>query len=219
MRKVTKIYTVYDFKELDKKAQKNAIEEAYEWLSQERCDHLKDDLLEEMEYNYGIIPDDLFYSLSYSQGDGLCFTLKNILSYTRLKNFLYDTGSLDSLNPFEKAVVSDLDKEKQNLLLEYLNYDYNISIKKTSWMYEHSHTCDFEWEYYRDDDAAKEDVINSVVEEICSHAGLFRGVYDDVCDKLEKLGYEIGYPEEEEVVEYINDQDFEYLEDGTLFTE
>lgn len=214
MKQVTKAYNVFNYEELNKEAQKKAMEEAYEWLAEEKCEYLKDDLLDEMDFKYNIIPDELFYSLSYCQGDGLCFTLKNIFSYTRLKDNL-----LTDLNVFEKAVISGLDKQKRDLILEYLNCDYNISIRKISWNYEHSHTCDFEWERYEDDDSAKEKAINDTIEEICSHTGLLRDVYDKVCSYLEELGYKITYPDEDEVIEYINDQGFEYLEDGTLFND
>lgn len=219
MKQVTKTYNVFSYEELNKEAQKKAVEKAYTWLSEERCDHLKDDILEEMNYLYNIVPDNLFYSLSYSQGDGLCFTLKNIFSYTKLKDFLNSTGKLTDLNAFEKAIISELDETQQYLVLEYLNSNYNISIRKISWNYEHSHTCDFTWDYYENNNTIKEKAVNDVIKELCSSIGLFRKIYDEICRNMENLGYEIAYPEEDEVVEYINLQEFEYLEDGTLFNE
>lgn len=219
MKQVTKTYNVFSYGELNKEAQKKAMGKACEWLSEERCDHLKDDLLEEMDYKYNIIPDNLFYSLSYCQGDGLCFTLKNIFSYTRLKDFLDNTGRLTDLNAFEKAIISELDETKQYLILEYLNSDYNISIHKISWNYEHSYTCDFSWDYYKNNNTIKEKAVNDMVKELCSSVGLFRKIYDEICRNMENLGYKIAYPEEDEVVEYINFQEFEYLEDGTLFND
>lgn len=218
MKKITKIYSVYNYNELSKEAKKKALNEAYEILAQESVECLQDTLLEEMEHKYIIVPDELFYSLSYSQGDGLCFILKNILSYSRLRDFLCGTGSLNCLNVFEKA-ISELDKERQGAVLEYLNSDYNISIKKISWHYEHCHTCDFEWEYYKNDNASKEDQVNKVIEELCSHTGLLRKVYDEACNCLEKLGYEIGYPSEEDTEEFIKANEYVFLEDGSIFSE
>ena len=215
MKEITKIYSVYNYNELSKEAKKKALNEAYEVLAQERVEGLQENILEEMEYKYNIVPDELFYSLSYSQGDGLCFILKNILSYSRLRDFLCGTGSL---NCFEKA-ISELDKERRGVVLEYLNSDYNISIKKISWHYEHCHTCDFEWEYYKNDNVSKEDQVNKVIEELCSRTGLLRKVYDETCDHLEKLGYEIGYPSEEDTEEFIEENEYVFLEDGSIFSE
>lgn len=219
MKEITKVYTVYTYNELNKEAKKKALNETYEILAQEGADSLEDNILGEMEYKYNIVPDELFYSLTYSQGDGLCFTLKNIFSYTKLRDFLYGAGSLDCLNIFEKAIISELDEEKQKLIIEYLNYDYNISIKKISWNYEHSHTCGFEWEHYRDDNSAKEDKVNEIIEGLCSRTGLLRKVYDEACDYLERLGYEIGYPSEEDTEEFIKVKEYVFLEDGSIFFE
>ena len=218
MKEITKTYVVYNYDELNKEGKKKALEEACRILTEIRDEHLEEDLFEEAYNKYNLNPDFLFYSLSYSQGDGLCFILKNVLSYTRLKDSLYGTGSLDRLNVFEKA-ISELDKERQGVVLEYLNSDYNISIKKISWHYEHCRTCDFEWEYYKNDNASKEDQVNKVIEELCSHTGLLRKVYDEACDHLEKLGYEIGYPSEEDTEEFIEENEYVFLEDGSIFSE
>lgn len=217
MRQITKIYNVYNYVELNKEAQEKARREAYDFLTEIKCDFLKEDLEDRLKANYKIIPDELYYSLSYCQGDGLCFTLKNIFSYTTLKDAITENSD-EGLNAFEKAVF-ELDPSKRDLIIEYLNADYNVSIQKTSWSYQHSNTCSFEWEFYSNDDHLKEKEVNDAVDELCARTGILRDLYDRICYDLEETGYEIAYPNEEEVLEYIEDQGFEFLEGGSIFTE
>lgn len=217
MRKITKIFNIYNYNELNKEAQEKARREAYDLLTEIKCDFLQEDLEDRLKANYNIIPDELYYSLSYCQGDGLCFTLRNILSYSTLKEAIVKDSD-ESLNAFEKTVF-ELDIPKRDLILEYLNADYNINIRKTSWSYQHSNTCSFEWEFYSNDDHLKEKEINEIVDELCSRTGILRDLYDKICYDLEETGYEIAYPDEEEVLGYIEDQGFEFLEDGSIFTE
>lgn len=217
MRQITKIYNVYNYNELNKEAQEKARGEVYDLLAEIKCDFLQEDLEDHLKTNYGIVPDELYYSLSYSQGDGLCFTLKNIFSYGTLKEAIAKNND-KGLNAFEKTVF-ELGPSKRDLILEYLNADYNINIQKTSWSYQHSNTCSFEWEFYSNDDRLKEKEINEVINELCSRTGILRDLYDKICYDLEETGYEIAYPDEEEVLEYIEGQGFEFLEDGSIFTE
>lgn len=217
MRQITKIYNIYNYSELSKEAQEKARKEVYDLLAEIKCDFLQEDLEDCLKANYGIVPDELYYSLSYCQGDGLCFTLKNILSYGALKEAIAKNNS-EGLNAFEKTVF-ELDLPKRDLILEYLNADYNVSIQKTSWSYQHSNTCSFEWEFYSNDNRLKEKEVNEAVDELCARKGILRELYDKICYDLEETGYEIAYPDEEGVLEYIEDQGFEFLEDGSIFAE
>lgn len=229
MREITKTYTVYSYGELDKAAQEKVREDAYTWLAEDRCNILEDILLENLVDVYGIdvdwsgdrnSDDKLYYSLSYSQGDGVCFTKRNLLSYTRLKEYLDGTAAISSLNAFEKLIVTELEIDERKAIMTYLNYGYNINIKKISWNYEHSHTCDFEWDYFcNDGDRKEEEYVNDVINDLCSHSGKFRDVYDDICNGIERVGYDLIDPSEEEVEEFIDANEYEFLADGTLFNE
>lgn len=76
MRKFTTEHTVYEFDELSKDAQDKAIQD---WRDREDFPWLSDDMNNELEYlleqakiSYEFTPN-LYYSLSYSQGDGAMF--------------------------------------------------------------------------------------------------------------------------------------------------
>lgn len=71
-----KYYNVYRFKELSKEAKEKAIEKWYEhedyhFLAEDLKESCKA-LLEQYKVKYEAL--ELLYSLSYCQGDGLCFT-------------------------------------------------------------------------------------------------------------------------------------------------
>jgi len=76
MKTITKQYKVYKFEELNQEAKDRAIKdfydiEDYSFLSDDLTESLKA-LLEQKKVKYENIR--LLYSLSYCQGDGLCFT-------------------------------------------------------------------------------------------------------------------------------------------------
>lgn len=163
---------LYTFDELSKEAKEKAIKDQQaslndmieDWLS----DYLKEDL-EEMLEKLGIDGNikDLFYSLSYSQGDGLCFT----------GNFTWE------------------------------NWQVSIT-HRGNYYYSSSANIDI----YEIDTPLTDDNYNQILERITK-------IYETICKDLEDNGYSYIEQEtsEERAIEYIQDNQFEFYEDGTLY--
>ena len=96
MKTITKIFNIYNFDEFSEKAKEKVINASREYLYTEHCNNV-DDVIYECLYNYGVGDAEYNYSLSYSQGDGVCFYNINLFSYIRLTSKDYNT----KLNKFE----------------------------------------------------------------------------------------------------------------------
>lgn len=209
MRIVTKEVKIFKLEELGRAEQEKAIFLIRENLVNAMYENLEEALLEKLNTVYGLDPDAVYYSLGYCQGGGVCFVIKNILNWTNLK-------AEGNKNAFELA-VENLEKNEKENVLEYVNADYNIGIEKSWWNYQHSHTCNFVWEKYKNDDIGKEVAVNSTVEKLCSEGGAFYELYHRICSELEDYGYKLlDYPYEE-VENYIQEADVEFLENGSIF--
>lgn len=221
MKKITKTYIVYNYNELSKEAQEKIKEKAREELVENRCDNLLYDLLDYLEnaWNLVLAKDELFYSLSYSQGDGACFIMDSLFDERLLKDYFEGEVGIKDLNPFEELVIKELSFEDQKSLMEYLGSGYVISVKKTYWQYEHSKTCDFQWETYVNDDEIAEEKVNKTVDRLFNANGVFRERYEEICNAIETAGYEIIDPADFEIEDYIEESDCVFLEDGSIFFE
>lgn len=221
MKEITKTYIVYNYNELGKEAQEKVKEKAREELINNRCSNLPYDLLDYLEnvWNLVLAKDELFYSLSYSQGDGVSFIMDSLFDEHLLKDYFEGEVGIKDLNPFEELVAKELSFEDQKSLMEYLRAGYVVSVEKTYWQYEHSKTCDFKWERYRNDDLVVENKINEVVDRLFNVNGLFRERYEEICSAVETTGYEIIDPADSEIEDYIEESDCVFLEDGSIFFE
>lgn len=207
MKKITKTFNVYSLKEL-----KDVNKEKYE----KECEDIRDIIINDNFYYFDSDLDINFkddykleglkfgYSLSFSQGDGFCFYYKNnenILSYTRLKN-----NKQDELNVFEKYIIENY-KENLKTILKFLNYGYSITIKKSCSNYEHSRTCEIDYDYSDELTTQELVIIDNLVKD------LYENVYLDICSKYEDMGYKCYEVSEEDIFEYaeINDLEFEIL--------
>ena len=212
MRTITKIFNIYTFDELSEKAKEKVVNTVREDLYNNHCDNV-DDVIYECLYNYGVGEAEYNYSLSYSQGDGVCFYNMNLFSYTRLTSKVYNK----KLNKFELEALTLLNEKEYELLLQYLNEGYNIKIVKNSSMYCHSHTCTLEEEYYYSDDAEEENKMNNFIYDLKKK---MENVYHNMCYEVERLAYNyIEYISDNEIKEDINylqnDCGLMFLEDGS----
>ena len=158
MKTITKIFNIYNFDELSEKAKEKVLNTEKDKLYNEHCNNV-DDVIYDCLCNYGMEDAKYNYSLSYSQGDGVCFYNINLFSYIRLTSKDYNT----KLNKFELESLTLLNEKEYKMFLQYLNEGYNIKIVKNSSNYCHSHTCTLEEEYYYSDDAEEEKAINNLI--------------------------------------------------------
>lgn len=212
MRTITKIINLYNFDELSEKSKEKVVNASREHLYTEHCDNV-DDVIYECLYNYGVGDAEYNYSLSYSQGDGVCFYNINLFSYTRLTS----KNNNIKLNKFEIEALTLLNEKEYKMFLQYLNEGYNIKIVKNSSMYCHSHTCTLEEEYYYNDDAEEEKEINNLIYDLKKK---MENIYHNMCYEIERLAYNyienISNDEITENINYLqNDCGLMFLEDGS----
>ena len=214
MKTITKIFNIYNFDELSEKAKEKVVNASREYLYTEHCNNV-DDVIYDCLYNYGVGDAEYNYSLSYSQGDGVCFYNINLFSYTRLTSKDYNT----KLNKFELEALTLLNKKEYKMFLQYLNEGYNIKIVKNNSNYCHSHTCALEEEYYYSDDAEEEKAINNLIYDLKKK---MEKIYHNMCYEIERLAYNyIEYISDDEITENINylesDCGLMFLEDGSYY--
>lgn len=206
------VYTIDELKELNKTAFNNVIDHEKQYLIEASFNNCDYDIKDMLKNDYGIdekILDDYFYSISYCQGDGFCFTASNLLSYTRL-------SKKENMNSFEKWIIGNLSGIKLMDVMEYLNCNYNLKIIKKSHMYSHAHTCALDYEYfYSSDNPEVLDRINNTIDELCNN--LYENVYLDICYALESYLYTFYDIDDDEVIESIKNNDFLFFSDGSLY--
>lgn len=210
-KKIIKEFEIYNYGELQDSAKKVARSEISERLTETRNEDLKTILLGQSLNYYGLKLDEdsLQYSLTWSQGDGVSFTSDSLVRYSRLKNpAKYD------LNVFEKTLLKQLSKEDLTILLNYLNQDGRICIYRDDYRYTHSWTCKFDFILYYSDDKSETNLVNTHIQDIITD--VLRPTYDEVCDILEKVGYDYLEASEEAIENYIEDFDINFFEDGTI---
>ena len=207
--------TVYNIKELEtinKKTYDKVIQRVSDYLINDRFNFASDDALYILneKYKLEITEKNIYYSISYCQGDGFSFIDNDILSYTRLKNKSNDR------NVFEKWIADNLSNDEMTMLLDYLNSDYNIDIIKTSHNYCHPYTCKIDYEYfYSSDDENYKVKINNFISKLCDR--LFDNVYVKICGEIETILYSYYDITTDDVIEFINDNNYYYDIDGNLY--
>ena len=184
MKEITiKLYNIDELKELNRRAYDKIIDNEKQFLIDDNFNYASEHIIEILKEKYNLSVDEknIYYSISYSQGDGMCFTLNNILSYTRLKN-------KNNLNAFEQWIIDNINDDDMLLLLDYLNSNYNLNIVKKSHSYQHPYTCIIDYEYfYSSDDPVYIDRMNNFMDELCKK--LFDEVYIEICSYIESVLY------------------------------
>lgn len=156
-----KTVTVYSFSELSTAAQEKVISDYYE---NEDYPFLSDDLKEELnQIDYFFYDTKIYYSLSYSQGDGLQI----------LGKFDFDKWIKDKYN-FKQSVNDTV-----------YNLVYSVE-SKSNRRYSFASKSDIltELDYNLYKYPNLEELINSIIDDIKEY-------YIDLCKKLELYGYSI----------------------------
>lgn len=139
---------VYKIEELNEKAKQKAIYDHNLRMWDFVCEDLKEGFKDRLLNNYGIDVEDIYFSLSHCQGDGMAFTgyikeskISEILNkkYDGLSAYISHTGrysheysmSID-LNDLEEELQEDEFEKIEN---ELLNYIRNVSVTLKSFGY------------------------------------------------------------------------------------
>lgn len=191
MRIEERSYEVFEYLELNDDAKKKAFEEVSEMIINNRFEWLKADLEDELDYNWNIDDADVFYSLSYSQGDGLHFITSDLLT-----------------TPVVEEVKKHL-TEADASLFDMLLPDASCYTKHDNNFYEYASKYDVRCEWCDEDDYDA-DAISRIEDAI-------EDVYLSICSKLEKIGYSQYDVTEEDVVDYCYDYGLSFFTGGWIF--
>lgn len=191
MKTITKEYNVYKFEELNKEAQKEALDYFREESDLFYDDFIIDDWKEKLN-DLGFEDAKIYYSGFYCQGDG---------------------ASFDATINLEKLVsnIPELREHKYHWVLKYLETEYNpIKITTITSRYYHEKTKEIEIDrYYRDRLDARIDELESIIEDY--RLDLCHQIYDSL-----QLEYEATYSDEG-LKDFIECSEYEFLESGDIF--
>ena len=176
---------IYEFKELSKEAQENAIN-YYRENQEIYLDLFSDGVVEELEER-GFKDVKLYYSLSYCQGDGLCFSCSAIDLEELFKHYPYL-----------------IDKYAQ-----LLEEDIFLRINKDSHNYQHSNTTSVYYECYNNE---VESLVEQLVEEIEEIKQELCKEYEK--RGYDEIEYQ---ESEEHIKEEIECNNYEFLENGEVY--
>lgn len=209
MRKIEK--NIYKFYELSKEIQEIVKEKIKDEIIEDNFEFFSEDLKDWLENHYNLKNFEIDYSFAYCQGDGCCFYRKNgIISYFNLKN-----NDLTKMNIFEKFIIENYKNEELDFILKYFNEEYNIYIEKISYHYTHKYTCDINYEIYS---SYNNDEKEKIMELINGLVVQFKELYYKICDEIEEIGYNYYEVSEDELLERINEYEYEFNEDGEVIT-
>ena len=159
-----KVYTIKELNETAKEKALNLLREdnSYDFLSEDLEERLRE-LLKDNKIKVDYLQ--IYYSLSYSQGDGVCFV--GNFEYKDYPKFIKHIGNYNHKNSVE---IDILDSESEEVM---------------------------------EDDICEE----------------FKEIFDDICDQLEKIGYNyIEYVDSEEnLIDMCEINEYTFLENGEMF--
>jgi hypothetical protein len=202
MRNVTLNLPVYEYKELDPKVQERIREGEREFLSEVAArDYFPERYGEILADAFApLAPKDIRWSLGYCQGDGF--------------SCLFESATYDELLELVKRKMPDSVKNLEQVgpYKDDLTFVSYANSYRSHYHYSHEATVYFEFDFYADVPTNIELALKSFVSE-------FTGYYRDVCKQCAKAGYDLLYPDDDEVDTIITEEGAEYFADGRVFSE
>jgi hypothetical protein len=189
-------HTVYQFSELSEDAKAKAISEYLE--SQDyRADIFKEYVIENLENSYGLENLDTTFSLSYSQGDGLCIFGK--ITETELYGEKFRSIAFEGID--EADVVPFQERE----------CIWEVEFHKFTHHYNHEKTVEISIDNCCELTQEEGVIADKMLENI-------KKWYFKFCKEWKKNGYEFFYEMDENYfTEICEANDYWFKEDGSLF--
>lgn len=198
MKKVS--VTVYHFSELREKVQESLKQEAVEFLVDGKFESFNEYAVEFLKAEYGISAE-IYYSLSYCQGDGFRFETKDFLTDEVLE-ILANSEDIKN-NP-----------EGFALLKQYKEEGYHMPTKHNGhYHYEYATPRDVEYddEFLEDKEREDGETFDKAMKAVSS-------LYMEICRNLEKQGY-TSYDITDEELDDLLGGDNLYYADGRVYNE
>lgn len=208
---VTTEYKIYKYNELSDEAKENV----KEWYLESFHDADRfSEICENDLYNlFGDTNLNIQYSLDYCQGDG--FNIYGEISAESIFKCLENHNGGTQLEQFENVLT---DKEKRTIL-HYAEECGEIELPENNrYAYSLADHIDIvdDWTFQLETYSAYRDINEEVLKKF---ERLVRDIFSVLCEHYEKIGYEWLYDEvsDEEVEECCEANEYEFLEDGSLY--
>lgn len=194
------IVKLYKFVELSEEAQKTAIEKEVEFLNENfHCEGLTDLFKEDLKQHYGVDVENVYWSLSYCQGDGVSFE-------GTFKEELF------------KKVASRLDRKDLRCFNRVMQVEESFidmfEIVKTDHHYQHEYTMDVNFNEWLNITSGGhiERMIENLTEEL-------KNEIRTIAQEMRDSGYkQIEHETSEEYAkERIEEEDNDFYETGVLY--
>lgn len=188
---------IYKFEELNEEAKNNAIEKERNSEYNVNLDFFKEYAKEQIEASGFFNDVSLQYSLSFSQGDGLSFSCKNIESKVLLQFF--------------SEVLGEGKEKTAKVIIENCSFE-NTGNKGTHYCYSSRNDVSYEFDDYSGNKLRIHDLVGKVETKI-------KDLYINLCEKLENQGYkEIEYQQSDKYIsENLISNEYEFTKDGNIF--
>ena len=218
MRKIEKIINVYNFDELNEGAREKALTDRMEIEKNIYCDCcLKSDMEEKAKelldkYFNGAIFNNVYYSLSYCQGDGAMITFSiGIEDFNKYYHVFNDEEMKFIL---ENDIIEKIEVIQSGRYYHKYAFDINICYNNAYWEYA--------YDDIKDDYNISKNDFDNMGEKLCKATESDSAFYNDIVamnSELEVFGYScIDYYNTEDNVLSLVKKD-EFLEDGSVYYE
>jgi len=209
MRTATVNYDVYKFNELSDSAK----EKVKQWyLNGQEAYIFTEDCKQDLKNLFGKNELDVEYSLGYCQGDG--FNIYGKIYAEDIFNCLEKHNGGTQLEEYENVLT---EKEKKTIL-NYAEQCGAIKLPMNGrYCYSLAYRIDIaeDWAYDLENYYGYRDINTNVLEKF---EKLVRDIFGTLCNAYEKWGYEYFYEiSDEDLEEACEANDWEFLEDGTIF--
>lgn len=210
MRTVTMEYNVYKYDELSDKAK----EQVKEWYLNSKEPYIfTEDCKMDLENLFGKNDLSIQYSLNSCQGDG--FNIYGLIDAETIFNCLEKHNGGTQLKRF-KSVLTE--KEKKTILT-YAREIGECAVIELPWNNRYCYSLANRINFAEDWECELKYYSNNVnVELIEKFENLVKEIFIELCESYEKQGYEYFYEiPEEELEDICEANEWEFLEDGTIF--
>jgi hypothetical protein len=200
MKTITKEYQVYAYEELKGQGKEKAKQALEELIVELRFEDLSQLLTEELSYKYGI-DGKISYSLTFTQGDGLCFDTDKLLTIQSMELLKIELNKKIVYQAKIQAVLKLIEDGKIQVKTQNDNHRYVYASRNQVKVF-----------YNGDEDDYKELSVQDIwIIEECIH-----NVYLSIANALENIGYKTYDISDEDIIEMCSINNWVFLEDGHI---
>lgn len=221
MRKIEKIINVYKFDELNESVKRKVLEDRMEIEKNDYCNYCLEsdmrekakELLDEQFENATF--EDVYYSLSYCQGDGVMITFQLGIEDFNKNYHIFNDEEMRYIKDYD--IIDKIEVVHIGRYYHKYAFDVNVCYSDSYWQYSYG---DIEYDDIKDDYNISKSDFDSIDERLCKATERDSAFYNNIVAmnrELENFGYSCidYYNYEDNVLEFVRGT--EYLEDGSVY--